>query len=53
MQKKFEDIFKTFYPPVKKFAGMIVKSSHDAEDIAQEVFTAQAEIPVHLLKSGE
>lgn len=39
MQKKFEDIFKTFYPPVKKFAGMIVKSSHDAEDIAQEVFT--------------
>lgn len=39
MAEKFEDIFKTFYPPVKKFTRMIVKSEHDAEDIAQEVFT--------------
>lgn len=36
---QFEGIYNQYYPVVKYFALMLLKSEEDAEDIAQDVFT--------------
>ncbi|AVM53064.1 RNA polymerase sigma-70 factor (ECF subfamily) [Bacteroides zoogleoformans] len=35
---KFQRFFTTYFPKVKNFAQMLLKSDSDAEDVAQEVF---------------
>ncbi|NBJ07757.1 RNA polymerase sigma-70 factor [Duncaniella freteri] len=40
MFNDFEEIFRRYYPAVLRFVMSLVKSRHDAEDIAQEVFSA-------------
>lgn len=39
MQQLYSDIFKAYFKPVKSFIKKLVKSDHDAEDLAQDVFT--------------
>jgi len=39
LAKQFEEIFSKYYFAVKYFAFMLLKSTEDAEDIAQDVFT--------------
>ncbi|MDD2246920.1 MAG: RNA polymerase sigma-70 factor [Proteiniphilum sp.] len=38
LERKFEEFFMCHFPKVKNFAWKLLKSEHDAEDIAQEIF---------------
>lgn len=45
LARRFEKIFHSGFPLVKRFALMLLKSEEDAEDMAQEVFTQLWEQP--------
>ena len=35
---KFEELFLQFFPKVKLFAAILLKSEQEAEDVAQDIF---------------
>lgn len=38
MKERFEDVFIQYFPKVKSFAALLLKSENEAEDVAQDVF---------------
>lgn len=38
MKERFEDIFIQYFPKVRSFAAILLKSEYEAEDVAQDVF---------------
>lgn len=44
-RKEFEEIFVQYFPKVKTFAAILLKSEQEAEDIAQDIFVKLWEQP--------
>lgn len=44
-KEKFEKLFLQYFPKVKLFASMLLKSEQEAEDVAQDIFIRLWEMP--------
>ena len=44
-RREFEKIFVQYFPKVRTFAAILLKSEHEAEDIAQDIFVKLWEQP--------
>lgn len=44
-RKKFEEIFIQYFPKVRTFAAILLKSEQEAEDVAQDIFVKLWEQP--------
>lgn len=45
-KEKFEVLFAQYYPKVRSFAALLLKSEEEADDVAQDIFVKLWEEPV-------